>query len=65
MRKGRIGLVGHEPNIGVLTARLIGARTPIEFKKGAIARIDFDVFPPKGSGQLQWFVTPKMLRKIS
>ena len=65
MRKGRIALVGHEPNIGELTARLIGARTPIEFKKGAIARIDFDVFPPKGSGQLQWFVTPKMLRKIT
>ena len=64
MRKGRIALVGHEPNIGELAARLIGARTPLEFKKGAICRIDFDVFPPKGTGQLRWFVTAKMLREI-
>jgi phosphohistidine phosphatase len=64
MRKGRIALVGHEPNIGELAARLIGARTPLEFKKGAICRIDFEIFPPKGTGQLRWFVTPRMLREI-
>src|SRR5687767_6561181 len=28
MRKGKIALVGHEPNIGELAARLIGSRTP-------------------------------------
>lgn len=65
MRKGRIALVGHEPNIGELAARLIGARRPLEFKKGAICRIDFEVFPPKGVGQLRWFLTPRMLREIS
>lgn len=64
MRKGRIALVGHEPNIGELAARLIGSRVPLDFKKGAVCRIDFEVFPPKGTGQLRWFVTPKMLRKI-
>jgi len=64
MKKPRIALVGHEPNIGELAARLIGSRTALAFKKGAICRIDFEVFPPKGSGQLRWFVTPKMLRKI-
>ena len=65
MRRARIALVGHEPNLGELAARLIGARTPIEFKKGAICRIDFEVFPPKGTGALRWFVTPKMLRRLS
>ncbi len=65
MRKGRIALVGHEPNIGELAARLIGARLPLEFKKGGICRIDFEVFPPKGVGQLRWFVTPRMLREIA
>lgn len=65
MRKARIALVGHEPNIGELAARLIGARMPLEFKKGAICRIDFAVFPPKGVGQLRWFVTPRMLREIA
>jgi phosphohistidine phosphatase len=63
-RKGRVAVVGHEPNIGELAARLIGARTPLEFKKGAICRIDFETFPPKGAGQLRWFITPKMLRSI-
>ena len=65
MRRARIALVGHEPNLGELAARLIGARTPIEFKKGAICRIDFEVFPPKGTGVLRWFVTPKILRRLS
>jgi phosphohistidine phosphatase len=65
MRKGRIALVGHEPNIGELAARLIGARLPMEFKKGAICRIDFEVLPPKGMGRLRWFLTPRMLREIA
>jgi phosphohistidine phosphatase len=65
MRKGRIALVGHEPNIGELAARLIGAREPLAFKKGAICRIDFEVFPPKGIGQLQWFIPPKVLRLLA
>jgi phosphohistidine phosphatase len=65
MRKGRIALVGHEPNIGELAARLIGSRTPLEFKKGAICRIDFEVFPPKGQGHLRWFVPPRLLRKLA
>src|SRR5688500_17671017 len=63
-RKARIALVGHEPNLGELAARLIGARSPIQFKKGAICRIDFEVLPPKSLGQLQWFVTPRMLRRM-
>lgn len=65
MRKGSIALVGHEPNLGELAARLVRARAPFEFRKGGICRIDFEVFPPKGVGHLQWFVTPKMLRKIA
>ena len=64
MKKARIALVGHEPNLGELAGRLIGARTPLPFKKGGICRIDFEVFPPKGRGQLRWFATPKMLRKL-
>ena len=65
VRKARLALVGHEPNLGELAAELIGARAPLEFKKGGICRIDFDVLPPKGTGRLRWFVTPKMLRKLA
>ncbi len=64
VRKARLALVGHEPNLGELAAELIGARAPLEFKKGGICRIDFDVLPPKGTGRLRWFLTPKMLRKM-
>jgi len=64
VRKSGVALVGHEPNLGELAAHLIGARHAIEFKKGAVCRIDFEVLPPKGSGQLRWFVTPKMLRRL-
>jgi phosphohistidine phosphatase len=63
-KKGRIALVGHEPNIGELTARLIGARSPIEFKKGGMCRIDFAALPPRAIGQLRWFLPPRVLRKI-
>jgi phosphohistidine phosphatase len=64
VRKARLALVGHEPNLGELAAQLIGARMPLEFKKGGICRIDFDMLPPKGGGMLRWFLTPKMLRKL-
>lgn len=61
--KGKIALVGHEPNIGELAAVLIGARSPIEFKKGAICRIDFDGLPPKSIGMLRWFLPPRILKQ--
>jgi phosphohistidine phosphatase len=63
-RKGSLALVGHEPNIGELAARLIGARAPIEFKKGAICRIDVETLPPARPGRIRWFLTPKMLRLL-
>ena len=31
---------GTQPNLGELAARLIGAKRPLEFKKGAICRMD-------------------------
>ena len=63
-RKTHIALVGHEPGIGELAARLIGSRHSIEFKKGAVCRIDVDDFPPNGPGDLRWLLTPKILRSL-
>jgi phosphohistidine phosphatase len=65
VRKGRVALVGHEPNLGELAAQLIGARAPLEFKKGGICRIDFEVLPPKGVGTLRWFLPPRALRALA
>src|SRR5437773_3100599 len=63
-KKSRLALVGHEPSIGELAARLVGSRHPIEFKKGAVCRIDVDALPPAGPGSLRFFLTPKILRSI-
>jgi phosphohistidine phosphatase len=63
-RRHRIALVGHEPGIGELAGRLIGSRRPLEFRKGAICRIDVASLPPAGPGQLRWFLTPRIMRKI-
>lgn len=63
-RRARIALVGHEPGMGEIAARLVGTRHPIEFKKGAVCRIDVDELPPRAPGDLRWFVTPKMLRRL-
>lgn len=63
-RKPRIALVGHEPAIGELAARLIGSRHPIEFKKGAVCRIDLDEIPPSGPGDLRWLLPSRFLRSI-
>jgi len=63
-RRKRIALVGHEPGIGELAGRLLGLRRPLEFKKGAICRIDVTALPPTGPGSLVWFVSPRMLRKL-
>jgi phosphohistidine phosphatase SixA len=59
-----VALVGHEPDLGGVAARLLGARRPLEFKKGAICRIDVDSLPLKRPGRLRWFVTPRMLRRL-
>jgi phosphohistidine phosphatase len=63
-RRTRIGIVGHEPGVGELGARLAGMRHPMEFKKGAICRIDVEMLPPKGAGTLRWFLAPKILRAL-
>jgi phosphohistidine phosphatase len=63
-RKTRLALVGHEPMIGELAARILGSRHPIEFKKGAVCRIDIDDLPPAGPGDLRWMLTPKILRAL-
>jgi phosphohistidine phosphatase len=63
-RKCRLALVGHEPMLGELAARLIGSRHPIEFKKGGVCRIDVEDLPPAGPGDLRWLLTPKILRAL-
>jgi phosphohistidine phosphatase len=58
--------VGHEPDLSELAARLIGAgsHAHLGFKKGGCCLLSFAEFPPKGPGQLVWWLTPRLLRKL-
>jgi phosphohistidine phosphatase len=60
-----IALVGHEPGIGELAARLLGTRSPIPFKKGAICLIEVETLPLVGAGTLVWFLPPRALRALA
>jgi phosphohistidine phosphatase len=55
----RLLLVGHEPDMSVLAAALIGglAERPLRFGCGTIVRIDVDGLPPRDHGTLVWLLT--------
>jgi len=61
----RLALVGHEPDLGELAARLLGARGSLEFKKGAVCAIDVDGAMPGGPGTLRWLLPPGVLRGLA
>ena len=64
-RHRRLALVGHEPDLGELAARLLGARGGVEFKKGARVPDRGDGATPGGPGTLRWMLTPKALRALA
>jgi phosphohistidine phosphatase len=59
-------LVGHDPLFSQLPGYLLGAPDlHVDFKKGAILRVDFESFGPKPRGILRWFLTSKLAAKAS
>lgn len=63
----RVLVVGHEPDLSEMAARLVGAgpHAHFAFKKGGCCLISFDEFPPKSPGRLVWWLTPRVLRKLA
>jgi len=61
-----IALVGHEPTLSMILARLLGAADAerLAFKKGGAALVDLPDGPSAG-GQLVWFLKPKVLRALA
>jgi phosphohistidine phosphatase len=58
----QIAWVGHAPDVGRLTAELIGeSEGRIHFSKGAVAAIRFNEPPARQLGELRWLVTAKLL----
>lgn len=57
----QILLVGHEPLFSHLAAFLLDAPTlRVDFKKGAMLRIEMDQSGARPRGMLRWFISPKM-----
>ena len=64
--KDGIVLVGHEPHMSELLARLVGTKrhAALVFRKGGAALVD--VPGPLGEGgRLVWFLPPRVLREIA
>lgn len=64
-RQSKIALVGHEPDLGELAARLLGARGGIQFKKGAVCCIELQGRLASGPGTLLWHFPPRVLRRLA
>jgi|SRR5579875_2821668 len=57
-------LVGHNPLFAELSGYLLGsADMEVEFKKGALLRVDFEEFRAHPKGVLRWYLTSKMAAK--
>lgn len=56
-------LVGHNPLFDTLGGYLLGQpELQIQFKKGAILRVDMESFGAKPKGVLRWYLTPKLTK---
>jgi phosphohistidine phosphatase len=63
VKRRRVALVGHEPDLGELAAALLGTPRALPFRKGGVCRIDVDRLGSSTTGSLIWFLPPKILRK--
>jgi phosphohistidine phosphatase len=61
-----VAIVGHEPVVSGLLARLLGASDGgrLPFKKGGAALVDLPD-GARGSGRLIWFLKPRILRTLA
>jgi phosphohistidine phosphatase len=67
LTKDSVLLVGHEPYLSRLVSVLIGAEKPLDldFKKGGLCRLDADSLHFDRCATLEWWLPPKLLRRLS
>jgi phosphohistidine phosphatase len=59
-------LVGHEPDLSMMTSEMIGAKGgAVDFGKGTLACVEFETFPPGGPGVLQSLLRLDQLETLS
>lgn len=61
-----VAIVGHEPQLSALLARLLGtpADDRLTFRKGGAALVDLPG-PLDGGGRLVWYLPPRLLRELA
>jgi phosphohistidine phosphatase len=61
-----VAIVGHEPDLSTLLARLLGSSKPerLAFKKGGAALVDVPGALNEG-GALVWYMPPRLLRRLA
>jgi phosphohistidine phosphatase SixA len=61
-----VAIVGHEPHLSVLLARLVGSSHAerVTFRKGGAALVELPGRLDEG-GALVWFLPPKILRRLA
>lgn len=61
-----VALVGHEPDLGKLAGVLLfGAPRALPLKKAGACSIDFETKAAAGTGDLRWFLPPRVLRHLA
>lgn len=61
--EAQVLLAGHDPLMSYLTGYLLGcASVQVDFKKGAIVRIELDGFSAIPRGVLKWMLVPKLAK---
>lgn len=65
-RDACVAVVGHEPHVSALLGRLLGTEETdrLEFRKGGAALVDLPG-AATGGGRLEWYVRPKLLRRLA
>lgn len=61
-----VAIVGHEPTLSSLLARLVGGADPdrLTFRRGGAALVDLPGDPADG-GRLVWYLRPRILRALA
>lgn len=60
---GQVLLAGHEPLFSALTAYLLQSpNLQVDFKKGAILRVDLERFSAEPRGVLKWMLIPRLAK---
>jgi phosphohistidine phosphatase SixA len=62
----RVLIVGHEPGLSRLAARLTDCSegANLKLKKGGCCLLRFDDPPSRGNGRLVWWLPPRLLRRL-